>query len=138
MRARTTTGPRAVGNSLTHRVALDPGSSLPRIKCGVARPGHAVLVSRASAASATERAKRDPGPSGRSAQHNIGSHRGRYAVAAAASPRVIELMQDRGEGVGLLSDPAAVGRGVGSAGAVAVVALHHHIATRATLASICA
>src|SRR5207302_7544450 len=94
-------------------VALDPGSSLPRIKCGVARPGHAVLVSRASAASATARAKRDPGPSGRSAQYNIGSHRGRYAVAAAASPRVIELMQDRGEGVGLLSDPAAVGRGVG-------------------------
>src|SRR6266446_10618146 len=38
------------------------------------------------------------------------------------SPRVIELMKDRGEGVGLLGDAAAVGRGVGRAGAVAVVA----------------
>src|SRR5438445_11090049 len=86
MRARTTTAPRAVGNLLTHRVALDPGSSLPRIKSGVARPGHAILVSRASVASALTRAERDPGPSARIAKHNISSYSSSYAIALGSSP----------------------------------------------------
>src|SRR5436190_20797553 len=74
----------AVGNLLTHRVALDPGSSLPRIKSGVARPGHAIVVSRASVASALARAERDPGPNARLAKHNISSHSSSYAIALPA------------------------------------------------------
>src|SRR5207253_10429265 len=74
----------AVGNLLTHRVALDPGSSLPRIKSGVARPGHAILVSRASVASALARAERDPGPNARLAKHSISSHSSSYAIALPA------------------------------------------------------
>src|SRR5262249_5717374 len=53
----------------------------------LARPGHAILVSRASAASALARAERDPGPSAKSAQHVIESRARvrRAAVALAAA-----------------------------------------------------
>src|SRR5205807_3193101 len=84
----------ALGNLLTHRVALGPGSSLPRIKSGVARPGHAILVSRASVASALSRAERDPGPSARIAKHNISSHSSSYAIALP--PTAVDYFAVRG------------------------------------------
>jgi hypothetical protein len=46
------------------------------------------------------------------------------ASRTASSHDVIELMEDRGEVEGVLGDPAAVGRGIVGAGAVAVVARH--------------
>jgi hypothetical protein len=48
---------------------LGPGSSLATL----ARPGHEIFVSRASVASALARAKRDPGPSAKSAKHIVRS-----------------------------------------------------------------
>src|SRR5205823_1220342 len=56
-----------------------------RRSLALARPGHAILVSRASVASVLTRAERDPGPNARIAKHNISSRSSAYAIALPAS-----------------------------------------------------